>query len=105
MTVCYTYSEYVLCYTGAESCGGVFEQESGTIDYPPGDSNYGYNEFCTWLVILPDPSKRVVVNVTEFDVYYYPKCDYNYLRVSVYYIHAIKTCLDYKFSDKLFVKK
>ena len=74
----------MLCFTATESCGGVFEQESGTIDYPPGDSNYGYNEFCTWLVILPDPSKRVVVNVTEFNLQNHTSCYLDFLEVSIY---------------------
>ena len=83
-----------LSFTAAESCGGVFDQESGTIDYPPGNSNYGYNEFCTWIVILPDPSKRVAVNVTEFNVEDHITCENDYLKVSIYYIFAyIASCL------------
>ena len=73
----------MLCFTAAESCGGVFEQESGTIDYPPGDSNYGYNEFCTWLVILPDSSNRISVDVTEFNLQSHPSCSLDFLEASI----------------------
>ena len=95
----------MLCFTAAENCEEIFEQESGTIDYPLGGTNYGYNEYCLWVLVKKDPSSAIFVEVTEFNVEHHPTCDSDYLKVSIYYIHAIKTYLDYKFSNKLFVRK
>ena len=78
----------MLCYTEAEECGGRYTQESGTIEYPPGDSNYGYNEYCVWHVELTDSSSRIAVNVTEFQLG--SDCSYDYLAASIYtYIPGI----------------
>ena len=74
----------MLCYTAAEDCGGNYTEESGTIDYPPGDSNYGKDEHCVWNVQLPDSDDRIVVNVTEFQIEDDSTCAYDYLEVSIY---------------------
>ena len=72
----------ILCYSAAEDCGGSYTEESGTIDYPPGDSNYGYNEICMWVLKLPDSSKRIFVNVTKFDLQNHTSCDLDFLEAS-----------------------
>ena len=76
------YNQYV-CYTATDACGGNYTEESGTIDYPPGDSNYGYNEYCVWRVQLPDSSSRISVNVTEFNLQNHSNCINDYLMVSI----------------------
>ena len=74
----------MLLFAAVENCGGRYTEESGTIDYPPGDSNYGKDEYCVWHVQLPDSSSRIAVNVTEFNVEYKSICDDDYLEASIY---------------------
>ena len=73
----------MLCFTAAEVCKRFYLQESGTIDYPSGNSNYENNEHCVWNVQLPDSDKKIVVNVTEFNVEYQLSCENDYLEVSI----------------------
>ena len=74
----------MLLFAAVENCGGRYTEESGTIDYPPGDFNYGYNEYCVWHVQLPDSSSRIAVNFTEMELGYDLDCDYEHLKVSIY---------------------
>lgn len=71
----------MLCYTAAEECGGNYIQNSGTIDYPLGNSSYGNNEYCVWSIQLLNSTKRMIVNVTHLDLGFY--CN-DYLEASIY---------------------
>ena len=76
------YSVCILSYTAAEECGGNYTQESGTIDFTPGESYYKHIEYCVWHVQLPDSGSRIVVNVTDFNLDY--SCDNGNLEASIY---------------------
>ena len=73
----------MLCYIAEENCGGRYDVESGTIDYPLGNSTYENDRYCVWNVQLPESSKRIALNVTDFDIADHLSCSYNYLKVSI----------------------
>ncbi|XP_050561143.1 cubilin-like [Spodoptera frugiperda] len=69
-----------LCQVRAKSCGGVLDNEEGSIVYPLTNTTYNHNSQCAW-VIHTAPDKVINVTFSKFNLEASPECVYDFLQI------------------------
>ncbi|KAF9421742.1 hypothetical protein HW555_002423 [Spodoptera exigua] len=69
-----------LCQVRAKSCGGVLDNEEGSIVYPLTNTTYNHNSQCAW-VIHTAPDKVINVTFSKFNLEASPECAYDFLQI------------------------
>ncbi|ODM91924.1 Tolloid-like protein 2, partial [Orchesella cincta] len=64
-----------------DACGGIIEEENGTLTSPSFPNLYPSNKHCAWEIIAP-PQTRITINFTHFDLEgNNQECDYDSVEV------------------------
>ncbi|KAJ8727244.1 hypothetical protein PYW08_015641 [Mythimna loreyi] len=69
-----------LCQVRTKSCGGVLDNEEGSIVYPLTNTTYNHNSQCAW-VIHTAPDKVINVTFSKFNLEGSPECMYDFLQI------------------------
>lgn len=69
-----------LCEVRSKSCGGVLDNEEGSIVYPLTNTTYNHNSQCAW-VIHTSPDKVINVTFSKFNLEASPECLYDFLQI------------------------
>ncbi|CAH2083519.1 unnamed protein product [Euphydryas editha] len=69
-----------LCQVHSQPCGGVLDNEEGSIIYPISNTTYGHNSRCAW-VIHTSPDKVINVTFTKFNLEYHSDCRYDFVQI------------------------
>uniref|UniRef100_A0A2A4JDL6 Cubilin n=2 Tax=Heliothis virescens TaxID=7102 RepID=A0A2A4JDL6_HELVI len=69
-----------LCQVRTKSCGGVLDNEQGSIVYPLTNTTYNHNSQCAW-VIHTAPDKVINVTFSKFNLEASPECMYDFLQI------------------------
>ncbi|KAJ8727242.1 hypothetical protein PYW08_015639 [Mythimna loreyi] len=69
-----------LCQVRTKSCGGVLDNEEGSIIYPLTNTTYNHNSQCAW-VIHTAPDKVINVTFSKFNLEGSPECMYDFLQI------------------------
>ncbi|KAM3968031.1 cubilin [Aphomia sociella] len=70
-----------LCQVRARNCGGLLDNEEGSIVYPISNyTNYEHNSKCAW-VIHTAPNKVINITFTKFNLELEPECRYDFLQM------------------------
>ncbi|KAJ8725267.1 hypothetical protein PYW07_016225 [Mythimna separata] len=69
-----------LCQVRTKSCGGMLDNEEGSIVYPLTNTTYNHNSQCAW-VIHTAPDKVINVTFSKFNLEGSPECMYDFLQI------------------------
>ncbi|XP_028042901.1 cubilin homolog [Bombyx mandarina] len=69
-----------ICQLVSKRCGGVLDNNEGTISYPVANTTYNNNARCAW-VIHTNPDKVINVTFTKFYLESHPDCLYDFLQI------------------------
>ncbi|KAJ8936435.1 hypothetical protein NQ318_015581, partial [Aromia moschata] len=61
-------------------CGGNYFTSAGVIKSPKYPDEYPVNQECIWTITV-QPSEQILLNVTDFDIEYFPSCRYDWLEI------------------------
>ncbi|XP_066581573.1 protein tolkin [Prorops nasuta] len=68
-----------------DACGGMFDNNNGTITSPSFPETYPGNKNCVWEIIAP-PQYRITLNFTHFDIegnnVYQQECEYDSVEIA-----------------------
>ncbi|XP_061714224.1 cubilin-like [Cydia pomonella] len=69
-----------LCDTQVRTCGGILDNEEGSLYYPLHNSSYTHDSKCAW-VIRTVPDKVINVTFSKFNLEDNPDCNYDFLQI------------------------
>ncbi|XP_059051310.1 cubilin-like [Achroia grisella] len=69
-----------MCQVRARNCGGLLDNEEGSIVYPISNTTYEHNSKCAW-VIHTAPNKVINVTFSKFNLELEPECRYDFLQM------------------------
>ncbi|XP_072941839.1 cubilin-like [Epargyreus clarus] len=69
-----------LCQLTSKPCGGVLDEEEGSIAYPISNTTYKHNSRCAW-VIHTTPDKVINVTFSKFNLENHTDCLYDFLQI------------------------
>ncbi|XP_026748193.2 cubilin [Galleria mellonella] len=70
----------IMCQVRARNCGGLLDNEEGSIIYPISNTTYEHNSKCAW-VIHTAPNKVINVTFSKFNLELEPECRYDFLQM------------------------
>ncbi|KAG6453574.1 hypothetical protein O3G_MSEX008219 [Manduca sexta] len=79
---CECTSQYTgpLCQMPLRSCGGVLDNEEGSIVYPAANTTYSHNSRCAW-VIHTIPDKVINITFSKFNLEGGADCNWDFLQI------------------------
>ncbi|XP_072933024.1 cubilin-like [Epargyreus clarus] len=69
-----------ICQMTSKPCGGVIDEEEGSIAYPISNTTYKHNSRCAW-VIHTKPDKVINVTFNKFNLENHTDCLYDFLQI------------------------